>query len=87
MDWLVIIVVGAIIGWLAGVIMKTPMGIIVDIIVGIVGSLLGRWIFADLLGVGGAAAAGTFSIMGVVWGVVGAIILLAILKAIGAFSK
>jgi uncharacterized membrane protein YeaQ/YmgE (transglycosylase-associated protein family) len=87
MDWLVIIVVGAIIGWLASLIMKTQMGIIVDIVVGIIGSILGKWLFADLLGIGGAAAAGTFSIMGIVWGVIGAIILLAILKAIGAFSK
>ena len=87
MDWLVLIIVGAIIGWLAGLIMKTNMGIIVDIIVGIVGSLLGRWIFSDLLGIGGAGVAGTFSLMGIVWGVVGAIILLAILRAIGAMSK
>ena len=87
MDWLIIIVVGALIGWLASLIMKTQMGIIVDILVGIIGSILGKWIFADLLGVGGAVVAGTFSIMGIFWGVVGAIILLSILKAIGAFSR
>ncbi len=87
MDWLVLIIVGAIIGWLAGLIMKTNMGIIVDIIVGIVGSLLGKWIFSDLLGIGGASAAGSFSIMGIIWGVIGAVVLLAILRAIGAFSN
>lgn len=86
MDWVVLILVGALIGWLAGMIMKTPMGLIVDVLVGIIGSILGRWIFSDILGIGGAAAAGTFSVMGLVWGVIGAVVLLAILRGIGAMS-
>lgn len=86
MDWLVAILVGALIGWIAGMIMKTSYGLIVDILVGIVGSLLGKWIFADLLGIGGAAAAGSLSVMGIVWGVLGAVVLLAILRAVGAFG-
>lgn len=86
MDWVVLILVGALIGWIAGMIMKTPMGIIVDILVGIIGSILGRWIFSDMLGIGGAAAAGAFSVMGIVWGVIGAVVLLAILKAVGAMT-
>ena len=87
MDWLVLIVVGALIGWLASLVMKTQQGIIVDILVGIIGSMLGRWLFSDVLGIGGASVAGAFSIMGIVWGVVGAVILLAILRALGAFAK
>lgn len=87
MDWLVLIVVGALIGWLASLVMKTQQGIIVDILVGIIGSMLGRWLFSDVLGIGGASVAGAFSIMGIVWGVVGAVILLAILRAFGAFAK
>lgn len=86
MDWLVVILVGALIGWIAGMVMKTNYGLIVDVLVGIVGSVLGKWIFADMLGIGGAAAAGSFSIMGVVWGVLGAVVLLAILRAIGVFG-
>lgn len=83
MDWLVVIIVGGIIGWIASMIMRTnaQQGIILNIIVGIVGSLLGRWVFADLLGIGSATAAGTFSVVGVAWGVVGAVILIAILQA------
>jgi uncharacterized membrane protein YeaQ/YmgE (transglycosylase-associated protein family) len=87
MDWLVIILVGAFIGWIASLIMKTQLGIIADILVGIIGALLGRWIFSDLLGIGGATVAGGFSIMGIVWGVVGAVILIAILKVFGVFTK
>lgn len=87
MDWLVIILVGALIGWIASLIMKTQLGIIADILVGIIGALLGRWIFSDLLGIGGATVAGGFSIMGIVWGVVGAVILIAILKVFGVFTK
>lgn len=87
MDWLLLIVVGALIGWLASLIMKTQQGIIVDILVGIIGSMLGRWLFSDVLGIGGASVAGAFSIIGIVWGVVGAVILLAILRAFGTFAK
>ena len=82
--WIIIIIVGAIIGWLASIIMHTDMeqGLLWNIIVGIVGSILGKWIFADLLGIGSAAVAGSFTIWGVIWGVIGAVILIAILKAI-----
>ena len=88
MGWIITILVGALIGWLASIIMKTnaQQGAIANILVGIVGSILGRWIFSDLLGIGGATAAGAFSIMGLVWGIVGAIILIAILKALNIFK-
>ena len=51
MNWLVTIVVGAIVGWLASMVMKTnaQMGAIANIVVGIVGSSLGFWL-AGLLG-------------------------------------
>jgi uncharacterized membrane protein YeaQ/YmgE (transglycosylase-associated protein family) len=81
-DWIVVILTGALIGWLASLVMKTDssMGMLANILVGIVGSLLGRWLFADVLGIGSASAAGTFTLLGVLWGVVGAVILLAILR-------
>jgi len=45
------IVVGGIVGWLASIVAKTnaQMGIIANVIVGIVGSALGHWV-AGLLG-------------------------------------
>lgn len=83
MGWIVAILVGALIGWLASLVMKTDaqQGPILNIVIGVVGASLGRWLFSDVLGIGGAAA-GTFSITGILWGVLGAIILIFILKAL-----
>jgi len=58
-------------------------GLIANIIVGIIGSLLGRWLFVNVLGIGAAAAAGTLTLAGLFWGIVGAVILLAILRWVG----
>lgn len=84
MDWIVSIIVGALIGWIASRMMKTDeqQGVLGDVVVGIVGSLLGVWLFSGVLGIGSAATAGSLSIMGIVWGVLGAAILIAILKAL-----
>lgn len=84
MSWIVLIIVGALVGWLASKVMNTDaqQGGFANIIIGIVGALLGKWIFADWLGIGSAASAGDFSLMGIIWGIVGAIILIAILKAL-----
>lgn len=78
------LLIGALIGWIASIVMRTnyQQGALMNILVGIVGSLLGRWLFAGVLGIGGAAAAGALSIMGILWGVLGAIVLIAILKAV-----
>ena len=83
MGWIVAILVGALIGWLASVVMKTDeqQGPLLNIVIGVVGASLGRWLFSDVLGIGGATA-GTLSIAGILWGVLGAIILIFILKAL-----
>lgn len=82
MGWIITIIVGGIIGWLASLIADTDQeqGLLWNIIIGIVGSLLGKWIFSDMLRIGGASVAGTFSIWGIIWGIIGAVILIAILK-------
>lgn len=84
MSWIVAILVGALIGWVASMIMKTDeqQGAFANIAIGIIGSLLGQFIFVDLLKIGGAAAAGSFSLPGLFWGVLGALLLIAILKAL-----
>ena len=76
--WLVI---GGIIGWLASLIMKTDaqMGIIANILVGIVGSALGHF----LAGAVGLAAYGMVGRL--IVSVVGAVLLIAILRALGMF--
>ena len=82
MDLIISIVVGGIIGWLASLIMKTSaqMGILANVIVGIIGSSLGYW----LAGVLGLAAYG--SIARWIVAVAGAAILIWILKALGIFK-
>lgn len=83
MDWIVAILVGALIGWLASLIMRTDeqQGALANIGIGVVGSVVGKWVFGDLLGIGGATVAGSFSFFGLLWGVIGAVVLIAILKA------
>jgi uncharacterized membrane protein YeaQ/YmgE (transglycosylase-associated protein family) len=83
MDWIIAILVGALVGWLASIIMKTDaqQGPIANILIGIIGAALARWLFGSVLGIGGAAA-GTLSLMGIVWGLIGAVVLIFILKAL-----
>jgi uncharacterized membrane protein YeaQ/YmgE (transglycosylase-associated protein family) len=82
MGWIATIVIGGIVGWLASIVMKTnaQMGLIANIIVGIVGSALGFWI-AGLLGL-----AATSPFVGYIISVAGAAILIFILKALGIFK-
>ena len=84
MDWIVVIIVGALIGWLASMFMKTDaqQGLITNILIGFGGAALGRWLLGDVIGLSGAQAAGAFSIAGVFWGVVGAAILIGLLRAL-----
>jgi len=70
------IVLGAIAGYVAGMIMKTGTGsIVTNVIVGIVGAFLGGFL-ARLVGLGGAEG---FSVMGLIVAIVGAVALLFIL--------
>lgn len=84
MDWIITLLVGALIGWVASMIMKTDaqQGALMNIIIGIIGAALGRWLFAGVLGIGAADVAGAFTIWGLIWGIVGAVILIGILKAV-----
>lgn len=82
MNWLVTIVVGGIVGWLASKIMKTDaqMGILANVGVGIIGSSLGFWL-AGFLGLSGSGP-----IIGWVIAVAGAALLILILKKLGMFK-
>ena len=72
---LVVIIVGAVIGWLASQIMKTQQGLAVDIIVGVVGALLASYLFGKE-----TFTSGNFAITSLLWSLFGAVILLAALK-------
>jgi uncharacterized membrane protein YeaQ/YmgE (transglycosylase-associated protein family) len=56
--------------------------ILTDILIGIVGSVIGRWFFGSVLGIGSALSAGAFSLLGIVWGIIGAIVVIAVARAI-----
>jgi len=74
------IVLGAVAGWIAGSLVKGrgQQGLITNVIVGVVGALVGGWIF-DLLG--GAGVTG-FNLYSLLVAVVGAVVLLVVLRAI-----
>ncbi len=76
------ILFGALIGWLASIVMRTnaQQGALLNIVVGIVGALIGGWVF-QLLGWGGTTInQGNFSFSSLLVSFVGAIILLAIVN-------
>jgi len=82
MYWIVTIVVGGIVGWLASMLMKTDkqMGIFANVVVGIVGSSVGFW----LAGMLGFAAYGPIAQWAVA--VAGAAVLIFVLKKLGIFK-
>lgn len=81
MDWIIVLLAGAFIGWIASMIMGTnaQMGAVANIIVGLVGAVIGRFV-ASLLHLGQPGT--NFSLPGILFGVLGACILIGILKLI-----
>ena len=82
MNWIISLIIGGIVGWLASIIMKTnaQMGLIANILVGIVGSLLGYWI-AQQLDIGA-----TGGIVGFLVAIGGALLLIFLLRLLGVFK-
>jgi uncharacterized membrane protein YeaQ/YmgE (transglycosylase-associated protein family) len=81
LNFIIWIIVGAVLGWLASMIMRTDaqQGPILNIVVGIVGALLGGWLIAPLFGTS-TINEGNFSIASLLVSLLGAIILLAIVN-------
>jgi uncharacterized membrane protein YeaQ/YmgE (transglycosylase-associated protein family) len=77
MNLIIWLVVGGVIGWLASLVMKTDaqQGMFLNVVVGIVGALIGGWLLSPLLGAG-TVNQGDFSIVGLLVSLGGAIILL-----------
>ena len=75
------LVVGGLIGWIASMIMRTDaqQGVVLNIVVGIVGALLGGWLISPLLGQG-TINSGDFSLGGLLVSLLGAVLLLAIVN-------
>jgi len=80
-NFLIWIIVGAVIGWVASLIMKTNsrQGLIADIVVGIVGAFVGGYFLSPLFNVS-TINEGNFSIPALLASLGGAVILLAISK-------
>jgi uncharacterized membrane protein YeaQ/YmgE (transglycosylase-associated protein family) len=83
MDLIISLVIGGIVGWLASILMKADaqMGMIANVLVGIVGSALGFWLAGKL----GLAGGGT--IVRFLVGIAGAALLIFLLRALGLFKK
>lgn len=77
MNLIIWLVVGGLIGWVASLIMKTDaqQGMILNIVVGVVGALIGGWLLSPMVGAG-TVNQGDFSLMGLLVSLVGAVVLL-----------
>jgi uncharacterized membrane protein YeaQ/YmgE (transglycosylase-associated protein family) len=78
MGIIILLIVGGIIGWLASLIMRTDaqQGILLNVVVGIVGSVLAGLLLSPLLGAA-PITSGAITLTSIVVSLLGAIILLA----------
>lgn len=83
MGFIISLIVGGIVGWIASKIMKTDaqMGVIANVLVGIGGSVLGFWV-AGLIGISADGGIGRFLVS-----VAGAVLLIFILGKLGIFRR
>jgi len=81
MDLLITLIIGGVIGWVASLVMKSDaqMGLIANVLIGIVGSFLGHWL-------GGALGLGVAGPAGYLVSLVGAMLLIGIVRALGLFG-
>ena len=82
MSLIITLIIGGVVGWVASLFMKTnaKMGLIANVVLGVLGSMLGYWI-AGLLGI---APAG---LLRFVVAIAGAILLIFILRKLGLFGN
>jgi uncharacterized membrane protein YeaQ/YmgE (transglycosylase-associated protein family) len=81
MNFIIWIVIGGLIGWAASIVMKTDaqQGVVLNVVVGIVGALVGGWLLSPLFGTG-TINQNDFSLASLVISLLGAIILLAVVN-------
>jgi len=79
--WIGTLVIGALAGWIAEKVTKSDMGLIMNVIVGIIGSYIGAFL-ANALGIRlGELFSGWF-VGNLIVAAIGAIVLLAVIKAV-----
>ena len=83
MGIIIMLLVGVLVGWLASVVVGGGGGVIFDMIVGFLGALIASYIFG-----GPSFLNGQISLMSVLWSVIGAIVLLLVLRLFrGGFAR
>jgi uncharacterized membrane protein YeaQ/YmgE (transglycosylase-associated protein family) len=82
-NFLVTLIIGGVVGWLASILMKSnaQMGILANVIVGVIGSFIGVAV-AGQLGVRAHTAPGAWIVA-----ILGAALLIALLRALGVFNR
>lgn len=83
MNIIIWLVVGGLIGWAASVLMGTDsqQGLLLNVVVGIVGAFLGGWLLSGFFG-SSTINQGNFSVTSVVVSLVGAVVLIGLLKLV-----
>jgi uncharacterized membrane protein YeaQ/YmgE (transglycosylase-associated protein family) len=83
MGIIIMLLVGILVGWLASVVVGGGGGVIFDMIVGFLGALIASFIFG-----GPSILSGGISLMSILWSVIGAIVLLLVLRLFrGGFAR
>ena len=82
-NFIVWLIIGGLIGWVASMIMRTDgqQGMLLNVVVGIVGAALGGWLISPLVGVG-TNNQGGFSFGALAVSLLGAVILLAVVNLV-----
>ncbi|MEY2618039.1 MAG: hypothetical protein RL522_1041 [Pseudomonadota bacterium] len=80
MNFLIWLIVGGVVGWLASLFMRTDaqQGILLNVIVGIIGAFIGGWVISPMVGVGSineGISIGSFLVS-----LAGAVVLLAVVN-------
>lgn len=85
MNLLLLLIFGALVGWIASLVMGSSQrqGLIMDIVLGIVGSVVGGWIMS-LFGEAGVTG---FDLYSVIVGVIGAVILIYVGRMVTSGSQ
>jgi uncharacterized membrane protein YeaQ/YmgE (transglycosylase-associated protein family) len=78
MSLIIILVVGALVGWVASMIMRSGGGIVFDMVIGILGALLAGFIF----GGGASILNAPLNVTSILYSLIGAVILLAVVKLV-----
>ena len=87
MNIIIWLIVGGLVGWVASKLMNTDgqQGILLNVVVGVVGAMLGGWVLSPVLGVS-TINQSNFSIASLGVSLLGAVALLAIVKFISRRS-